>query len=109
VCGSRDAPVGAVFMAMAQCGWVPSVVISGAARGADTHGEAWAEARGIPVERYPADWEKHGRAAGPKRNVEMIKLAEAVVAVWDGYSPGTAHAIKTAESAKLKVFVYHYR
>ncbi|WP_420828246.1 SLOG family protein [Ectothiorhodospira shaposhnikovii] len=43
------------------------VVISGGARGADTLGELYAIARGLPFKRFPADWEC-GKAAGHWRN-----------------------------------------
>ncbi len=33
------------------------VIISGAARGADTLGERYAQERGYAIERFPADWE----------------------------------------------------
>ena len=95
-------------MALAECGWVPTVVLSGAARGADTHGELWAQSKGIPVEHYPAEWGKHGKAAGFIRNAEMVSKAEAVVAIWDGVSRGTAHSIKLATEAGLKVHVHRF-
>ena len=55
-------------------GGVPrdTIIISGTARGADQMGERWAEARGMTVERYPADWDKHGKAAGHIRNQQML-------------------------------------
>ena len=43
-------------------------VIHGAAQGADTLGGYAAERMGNPVLSFPADWRKHGRAAGPIRN-----------------------------------------
>ena len=55
---------------------------------------------------FRADWNKHGRSAGPIRNREMAEYADALLAVWDGVSKGTSNMIKTAESAGLKVFVY---
>ncbi len=39
--------------------------------GADAAARKWAESRGATEERHPADWLKHGRAAGPLRNQEM--------------------------------------
>ena len=108
VCGSRDAPLFAVAVALARCGWTPSVVLSGGARGADAHGEAWAKGAGIPVERYPADWDRHGKVAGFMRNAEMVTRAEAVVAVWDGSSHGTADTVRLATEAGLRVFVHQY-
>ncbi|NJO86153.1 MAG: DUF2493 domain-containing protein [Synechococcaceae cyanobacterium RM1_1_27] len=41
------------------------VIISGAARGADALGKQYAALRGYPVERFPADWARFGRAAVP--------------------------------------------
>lgn len=43
-------------------------VISGGATGADAAGEQWARGHSIPVRRFPADWSKHGKSAGPIRN-----------------------------------------
>lgn len=37
----------------------------------------------------PADWDRYGNAAGPIRNRKMAEVADALVAVWDGRSPGT--------------------
>lgn len=48
-------------------------VVVGGARGADAIGEAWARERKIPVKVFAADWDKHGRAAGPIRNREMAE------------------------------------
>ena len=54
-------------------------VVSGGASGADAEGETWAKAHGIPIKRFPADWNTHGRAAGPIRNKQMAEYADAVV------------------------------
>ena len=50
-----------------------TVLISGAAKGADSLGEEWAKENGITIERYPAQWSRYGGAAGPIRNAEMLK------------------------------------
>ena len=86
-------------------GVMPTVVISGCARGVDTAGEEWAKARGIPVERYPADWDRYGRSAGFHRNAEMAKVAHALIAVWDGVSRGTAHMIQEARRRDCVVHI----
>lgn len=78
-------------------------VISGAARGADTLGEAWATSRGIPLHCMPADWRTFGKLAGKRRNVEMAERADVLVAFWDGSSPGTRHMILTAHAHGLSV------
>ena len=58
-----------------------SVVIEGEAPGADTLGREWAKARGIKVEKFPADWERYGKAAGPIRNRQMISEGKPDMAV----------------------------
>ena len=89
-------------------------IISGGASGADSLGEKYAKEYGIPVVRYPADWKKYGRAAGPKRNEKMARAAAAdgisgiLFAFWDGTSRGTANMIKIAEKFKLDVKVVLY-
>lgn len=49
-----------------------SVLIHGAAMGADSMAGSWARHRGIPEHPYPADWTKHRKAAGPIRNQQML-------------------------------------
>lgn len=80
-------------------------VVSGGARGADELGERYARWRGLPLQVYPADWRTHGRAAGPIRNEEMARNADALIALWDGESPGTRHMIETARAAGLPVYI----
>jgi hypothetical protein len=80
-----------------------SEVVSGGASGADAAGEDWASARGIPVKRFPADWEGLGRAAGPARNGEMAEYAGALVAFPGG--KGTENMIGQARSSDLDVYV----
>lgn len=77
-------------------------VVSGCARGADALGEEYARRRGIPIARYPAKWDEHGRAAGAIRNV--ARNADALIALWDGRSKGTAHMISVANRAGLKCY-----
>ena len=77
-------------------------VVSGCAPGADAEGEEWARSRGIPVKQFPADWEKHGRAAGPIRNRQMAKYAEALVLFPGG--KGTASMKREAERSGLHIF-----
>lgn len=110
IAGSRDGvSYENVVEAMAQCGWTPTVVISGTARGADRMGEAWAQANGIDVERFPAQWDLYGRHAGIMRNQVMARKAEALVAIWDGESRGTAHMIACATQRELRVYVHRIR
>lgn len=71
-------------------------VVSGNARGADRLGEKWAALNDKNMRLFPADWEKHGKAAGFIRNRQMAKYADELVAFWDGKSKGTKHMIDAA-------------
>lgn len=96
-----------IYRAIALCGWKPTVVLSGTARGADRLGEIWAQQNGIICERYPADWDTYGKSAGYRRNGIMADNAEALLALWDGRSRGTGHMINIASRKGLTVHVYY--
>lgn len=51
------------------------MIFHGAARGADTIAAEEAKRMGFVPVPFPADWDRHGRAAGPIRNREMIAAA----------------------------------
>lgn len=108
IAGSRDiVDPWALDNAIKAAGFEITTVLSGTARGIDRMGERWAEYHKIPVERYPAQWNVYGkRLAGRIRNTQMAQAADALIAVWDGMSSGTAHMIKQAERLKLKVYVH---
>lgn len=84
------------------------VIISGTAYGADKLGEQYADEYGFKVEKYPADWGTYGKSAGYRRNEEMAKIADALIAFWDGESKGTMHMINLAERYNLQVHVEKY-
>lgn len=75
-------------------------IVSGHARGADALGERYAQERGYRLITFPADWASFGKLAGFRRNVQMAKYADALVAFHDGESRGTQHMIETMRSLK---------
>ena len=107
IAGSRDItdPL-IVGIATTQSGFNITEVVSGTARGVDSLGETWALSRGLPIKRFPADWGRHGKAAGYVRNREMSQYADALIAIWDTKSKGTGHMIDLARAAGLKVYVH---
>ena len=87
-------------------------VVSGKARGADTMGEWWAKQNNIPVQPFPAEWNKYGKAAGPIRNKQMAKYAApdgALVAFLAPNSVGTKNMIEQATFYKLKIKVVNIK
>lgn len=106
IAGSREIfDYEVVKMAIEESKFEITEVVSGVARGVDSLGERYAYERKIQIKRFPADWDKHGKAAGPIRNIEMANYAEALIAIWDGKSRGTKHMINEAKKKNLKVFV----
>lgn len=98
-----------VAKAVAASGFQITTVISGTARGVDQLGEEYASRNDLKVERYPAQWNVGGkvdRAAGYKRNAIMVNIADAVIAIWDGVSPGTKSTIDLAYKKGIPCFVY---
>lgn len=82
-------------------------VVSGKAKGVDTFGEYWAKSKMIPIEQFPADWDKHGKAAGPIRNSYMADYAEALIAICLKESRGTLDMIRKAKEKGLVVMEVH--
>lgn len=82
-------------------------IISGHAKGADKLGEKFANANGCKLLIFPADWDKHGKAAGPIRNQRMLHEGQPdlVVAFPTNSSKGTWHMIKIAEAAGVRTLV----
>ena len=76
------------------------IFLSGGCRGADMLGERYAKENGFRIERYPAQWEKYGKSAGPKRNLQMAEACDYVICFWDGESPGTASMMAYAKERK---------
>ena len=73
------------------------VIVSGCASGADAIGERYAKENGFKVEKYPANWKKHGNSAGPRRNEQMAKICDYVICFWDYKSKGTRSMIEYAQ------------
>ena len=101
-----------VEAAIAASGFTITEVVCGKARGVDTCGEEWAKAHGIPVTPFEANWYPDGpggrldRSAGLQRNTQMGLYAEALIAIWTGVSPGTAHMINFMRRCGKPVFVH---
>jgi hypothetical protein len=84
----------------------PLTVIQGGAPGADRWAREWAHqqtpAQEVALVNVPADWEKWGTAAGPKRNQMMLDQKPDIVLAFPG-GRGTADMIARAEQAGVEV------
>ena len=73
------------------------IIVSGGASGADAIGERYAKENGFKLEKYPADWKRFGKSAGPKRNEQMAIVSDYIICFWDGKSKGTKSMIEYAK------------
>lgn len=72
-------------------------IISGGANGVDTTAERWADLTNTPKLIIRPNYQKYGKAAPLKRNEKIVEAADHVLAIWDGKSTGTLHAISYAK------------
>ena len=84
----------------------PITIIQGEQRGADLLAKEWAESRGIKVEGYPADWEKHKKAAGPIRNKQMIDEGKPHLVIAFPGGNGTKNMVALAKRYGIPVKEY---
>lgn len=78
-------------------------IIEGGAKGADTAAYSWAKIHHLHDRTYPADWTKHGRAAGPIRNATMLAEGNPDVVIAFPGGTGTAHMVRLARNAGVEV------
>ena len=83
-----------------------SEIVCGCACGADSLGEKWAVEKGIPVKKFPAQWNTFGRSAGYIRNTEMAIYSDSLIVFWDGRSSGIGHMIKIAREKGLGITIF---
>jgi hypothetical protein len=83
--------------------------------GADDIARQIADEMGFFSHACPPDWDKHGKAAGPRRNGIMCRAAKTTaslehadikcIAFWDGQSRGTLNCISQATALGIPVLI----
>lgn len=82
-----------------------TTIVSGGANGADLLGKKYAQDCYLDYKEYPAEWDKYGKSAGFRRNVDIVNNSDIVLAFWDGKSRGTKHSIDLATKSGKKVII----
>lgn len=110
VTGSRDGhPRVRLWMTtMVRAAGVPVLFVLGGARGVDAEAEAVCVEQNWPYAVLYADWKRYGKAAGARRNAEMVAMVasarEGVFLAFPGpKSRGTVHCMEVAMRAGLRV------
>ena len=80
-------------------------IVSGGAKGIDTFAKKYAEKNGIALTEFLPEYNKYGRGAPLKRNIQIVEYADEVFSFWDGTSKGTKHVIDMCKKLGKKVTV----
>lgn len=78
-------------------------IIAGGARGADCFAAQWASVENCSYREFPADWQAHGRQAGPLRNARMLAEGKPQLVIAFPGGRGTADMCSKALAAGVKV------
>jgi len=85
-----------------------TIILHGAASGADTIAGEEATKLGLTVKQFPANWNKHGRAAGPIRNRQMLDHKPNLVIAFHNdlsKSKGTKDTVQEAIKRGIPTYV----
>jgi len=104
ICGSRtwyqSEPIRKRLVALP----LGTLIISGAAPGADSIAASLGRDLGFEVQEFPADWDRFGKKAGILRNIAMLdQKPDLVIAFYKDRSPGTSHTIFAAKQRGISV------
>lgn len=80
-----------------------TAILHGGATGADALAGKWAALRNVSTVVFKADWQAHGRKAGPWRNMQMIQEGQPDLVVAFPGGRGTAHVIRLAITNNIKL------
>jgi len=109
VCGGRDfTDRDALFAALDKIdAELPrpgiTCIISGCARGADSLALQWSKKWDLVCRFFPADWKRHGSAAGPIRNQEMLERGKPDLVIAFPGGRGTADMVRRARAVNVRV------
>ena len=69
----------------------------GGAQGIDACARSYAKQKGLAITEIFPCYARYSRAAPLRRNEEIVRRADMVLAFWDGESKGTAYTIRYAQ------------
>ena len=81
-------------------------IVSGGAKGIDTCARKYAIENNIKIVEFLPDYNKYGRSAPLRRNLQIIEYADQVIAFWDGKSRGTKYVIDNCKKRNKNVTIF---
>lgn len=103
ICGGRDFTDTDMFKSamgdLIRLRGMPWRVVQGGANGADLMARIWADQHALESATIAADWQTHGRAAGPIRNQAMLDSYSPDLVVAFPGGKGTADMVRRGHKA----------
>ena len=81
-------------------------IVSGGAKGIDTCAKNFASSHDLKLTEFLPEYNKYGRGAPLKRNLQIIEYADVVIAFWDGKSRGTKYVIDNCKKQGVQADVH---
>lgn len=81
-------------------------IVSGGAKGIDACAREYAQANGIKLTEFLPEYDKYGRSAPLKRNIQIMEYSDLVLAFWDGESRGTKYVIDKCKERGIPVKIF---
>lgn len=82
-------------------------IISGGAKGVDSCAAQYAHKYDIKLTVFLPQYDKYGKSAPLKRNLQIIQAADLVLAFWDGQSHGTKYVIEMCKKQNKKYRLFY--
>ena len=85
---------------------LPSLIVSGGAKGADTLAEKYCEKSHVPIEVIKPDYKSYGRKAPLLRNTQIVQLCTHVLAFPSKTGSGTQDTIRKAKNMNKDITIH---
>ncbi|OUQ55534.1 hypothetical protein B5E58_12125 [Tyzzerella sp. An114] len=83
-----------------------SEIVSGGAIGIDNSAKNYALSNNIKFTEFLPKYNKYGKSAPLKRNIEIIQYSDYIIAFWDGKSKGTKFVIDNCKKLNIPIEIY---
>ena len=83
-----------------------SEIVSGGATGIDTSARNYALSNNIKLTEFLPKYNKYGKLAPLKRNIEIMEYSDYIIAFWDGKSKGTKFVIDNCKKLNIPIKIY---